>query len=124
MIFQIEPFGCGRLLRLLANLFLLQMSFYSLTLLFSSFGSEAGRVAILGVMVAILSLLDNVVATLWDKAAFMKPYSLHSYYDPRTILVDGQLATSSILVLGVFAFIATAAAFARFLTRDFRQSFF
>jgi hypothetical protein len=86
--------------------------------LFSSFGREAGRVAILGVLVTIGSFLDNVIATLWNRAAFMKPYSLHTYYDPRNILVDGHLATSSVVVLGVLAFAATAGAFARFLTRD------
>ena len=117
-IFHLPPFGWDRLLRLLANLLLLQMSFYSLTLLFSSFGRESGRVAILSVLVAIVSLLVNVVATLWNKAAFMKPYSLHTYYEPRAILVDGNLALSSIVVLGIFIVAATAGAFARFLTRD------
>lgn len=116
--FDLQPFAWDRLLRLLANLFLLQMSFYSLTLLFSSFGREAGRVASLGVLVAIVSFLNNVIAAWWDKAAFMKPYSLHTYYDPRSILVDGHLAASSVIVLGVFAAAAIAGAFARFLTRD------
>ena len=117
-IFHLPPFGWDRLLRLLANVLLLQMSFYSLTLLFSSFGRESGRVAILSVLVAIVSLLVNVVATLWNKAAFMKPYSLHTYYEPRAILVDGNLALSSIVVLGIFIVAATGGAFARFLTRD------
>ena len=117
-VFDLEPFAWDRLLRLFADIFLLQMSFYSLTLMFSSFGREAGRVASLGVFVAIVSFLDNVIATLWTKAHFMKPYSLQTYYDPRSILVDGHLATSSIVVLGVFASAATACAFVRFLTRD------
>jgi len=117
-VFHLSGFGSGRLLRLLANLFLLQTAFYALTLLFSSFGREAGRVAALGVLVAIVSLFDNLIATLWNKAAFMKPYSLHSYYDPRSILVDGHLAMSSMLVLSVFAAAAAACALTRFLTRD------
>jgi ABC-2 type transport system permease protein len=118
VVFGLPPFALGRLLRLLISLFLLQMSFYSLTLLFSSFGREAGRVAVLGVLAAIVSYLVNVIAMLWNKAAFMKPYSLHTYYDPRTILVDGHLTMSSVILLGVFALTATAGAFARFLTRD------
>ena len=117
-VFGIDWFGWDRMARLFVNILLLQMSFYSLTLLFSSFGREAGRVASLSVLVAIVSFLINVLATLWTKAAFMKPYSLHSYYDPRAILVDGHLATSSIVVLGLFAFLAAAGAFTRFLTRD------
>jgi ABC-2 type transport system permease protein len=117
-LFGLEPFAWGRLLRLLANLVLLQMSFYSVTLLFSAFGREAGRVAMLAVMIAIVSFLDNVIATLWNKAAFMKPYSLHTYYDPRAILVEGHLAGSSVIVLSVFIAIGLSGAFARFLTRD------
>jgi ABC-2 type transport system permease protein len=116
--FHLEPFAWDRLLRLFANLFLLQMSFYSLTLMFSSFGREAGRVAALAVLVAIISFLDNTIATLWSKALFMKPYSLHSYFDPRNILIDGHLAASSVIVLGVFASAATVCAFLRFVTRD------
>ena len=117
-VFGPEQFDWHRLLGLLAGLFLLQMSFYSLTLLFSSFGRESGRVATLGVLAAIVSFLDNVIASLWSKAAFMKPYSLHSYYDPRTILVDGRIPASSVMVLCIFALVAIAGAFARFLTRD------
>src|SRR6185369_16908917 len=64
-LFGLEPFAWDRLMRLLGNLVLLQMSFYSLTLLFSSFGREAGRVATLAVFIAIVSFLVNVIATLW-----------------------------------------------------------
>src|SRR5262245_9078029 len=87
-VFGLQAFAGDRLLRLLANAFLLQMGWYSVTLLLSSFGREAGRVAILGMLIAIISFLDNLLAALWNKAVFMKPYSLHSYYDPRVILVD------------------------------------
>src|SRR5262249_566579 len=59
-VFGLQQFEWYRLLKLLANLFLLQLAFYSLTLLFSSFGRENGRVAVLGVLVAIVSFLDNV----------------------------------------------------------------
>jgi ABC-2 type transport system permease protein len=117
-VFGLQEFARDRLLRLLANAFLLQMSWYSLTLLLSSFGRETGRVAILGMFIAIISFLDNLIAALWNKAVFMKPYSLHSYYDPRVILVDGHLATASVVVLAVFTLAATSGAFARFLTRD------
>jgi ABC-2 type transport system permease protein len=116
--FHLQLFGWDRLVRLLVNLLLLQVSVFALTLLLSSFGRETGRVAGLAVMVAIISFLINSVATLWSKAAFLKPYSLHSYYDPHSVLVDGYLPNSSIVILSVFAIVATAVAFARFLTRD------
>jgi len=116
--FGLEPFAWDRLLRLSGNLLLLQMSFYSLTLACSAFGREGGRVAVLAVLIAIVSYLDNVIATLWNKAAFMRPYSFHTYYDPREILVNGNLGTWPLAVLGVFTLAAIGVAFARFLTRD------
>ncbi len=117
-LFGLDPFPWDRIGRLLLNIWLLKMTFYSLTLVFSSFGRELGRVASLGVFIAIVSYLDNVIATLWNKAAFMEPYSLQTYYNPRDILVNGNLAPQSILVLGVFTVSAIITAFARFLTRD------
>ena len=46
------------------------MSLYSLTLLFSSFGREAGRVAVLGVLTAIVSFLMNVIAVVVEQSSF------------------------------------------------------
>ena len=117
-VFELHAFGWDRVLLLLANVFLLQMSFFSLTLLFSSFGREAGRVAILSVLVVVASLFDNAIATWWNKAAFMKPYSLHTYYDPSEILVNGRFPSSWVLALGIFTVVTAAGAFVRFLTRD------
>ena len=117
-IFELHAFGWDRVLLLLASVFLLQMSFFSMTLLFSSFGREGGRVAILGVLVVVASLFGNAVATWWNKAVFLKPYSFHSYYDPSEILVNGRFPSSWAFALGSFIVVATAGAFARFLTRD------
>src|SRR4030095_5527134 len=107
-VFDLQAFAGDRLLRFVANTLLVQMRWYALTLLFSTFGRKNGRVAILGMLVAIISFLDSLLATLWNRAAFMKPYSLHTYYDPRTILVDGSLAVSSVIVLAVFIVVATS----------------
>jgi ABC-2 type transport system permease protein len=114
----LDLFRWNRFLELLLNVLLLQLAIYSITLFFSAFGREAGRVASLGVLIAIVSFLLNAVATLWTKAAFLKPYSLHSYYDPRPVLVDGHLAPASLMVLGAVALAGTTGAFARFLSRD------
>ncbi len=90
----------------------------SALLLASALGREAGRVALAGVLVAVLSFLINAVATLWSKAEFAKPYSLHAYFDPRQLLVSGDLAPSSIAILAAVTAIATVAAFVRFSRRD------
>ena len=117
-VFGLPPFAWERMARLLANLFLLELCFFSLTLLFSSFGREAGRVAALGAFAAIVSLLVHVVADFWNKAAVVKPFSLHTYFDPREILVHGRLSGASVVVLGAFALVALVSAATRFTTRD------
>jgi beta-exotoxin I transport system permease protein len=116
--YALDVFEAPRLAALFLDALLLQLSIYALTLLASAFGREAGRAAIVGVLVAVVSFLVNTVATLWDKAAFAKPYSLHHYFEPREILVQGHLAMSSVLVLAAVATAAMAAAYARFARRD------
>lgn len=116
--FSVPAFGLSRLGALFANLLLLQLAIYALTLLASAFGREAGRVALVGVLVAVLSFLVNAIAMLWSKAEFAKPFSLHGYFDPRVILVQDRLAVSSVVVLAAVAAIAMGAAFVRFERRD------
>ena len=116
--FSLSAFGWERLAALFVNAFLLQLAIYALTLAASAFGREAGRVALAGVLFAVLSFLINAIATLWSKAQFAKPYSLHAYFDPRAVLVQDQLPASSVLILATFALIATAVAFMRFARRD------
>lgn len=117
LVFSLEAFG-WRLAALFLNALLLQLAIYALTLLASAFGREAGRVALVGVLVAVFSYLVNAIATLWSKAQFAKPYSLHSYFDPRQILVQEHLAASALAILAAVAAIAAAAAFMRFARRD------
>lgn len=116
--YGLEPFAASSLAGLFLNALLLQMAIYSVTLLVSACGREAGRVAIGGVLVAVVSFLVTVLATLWDKARFAKPWALHGYFEPRELLVQGRMETSSLLVLGAVALTALALAFAVFSRRD------
>lgn len=116
--FSLEPFGASRIAALFVNALLLQLAIYAVTLLASAFGREAGRVAVAGVLFAVLSYLVNTVATLWNRAAFAKPYSLHGYFDPRDILVQGHLAPGSVAILAAVTVVAVAAAFVAFARRD------
>jgi ABC-2 type transport system permease protein len=115
---SLEAFGPAKLVALFVNAMLLQLAIYSLTLLASAYGREAGRVALVGVLIAVLSFLVNVVAMLWSKAAFMRPFSLHAYFEPREILVRGDLASSSVIVLGMVTIVGIVAAFVAFARRD------
>jgi len=117
-VFDLQVFGAGRLLGLLLNAVLLQGTFYAVTLLFSAWGREAGRVAMLGVLLVLISYFIDVFATLWPRLAFLAPYSLHTYYDPRAILVRGEFSRLALLVLGLGFLLPTALAYGRFRRRD------
>jgi ABC-type transport system involved in multi-copper enzyme maturation permease subunit len=100
-IFRIDVFDFGSLLKLGLNFFLLQIVWYGISLAFSVLGREAGRVASAAFLVVLLSYLVNVIAKLWGNAAFLLPYSLHTYYSPRAVLVDNTLAEKPVVVLCV-----------------------
>jgi len=116
--YGIEGFGAGRLAALFVNMFLLQLAIFAVTLAASAYGQEAGRVAIAGVLVAVVSFLVNAIATLWSKAQFARAWSLHGHYEPRDILTQGQVSVASLAILAAFATIALAAAYRRFSQRD------
>src|SRR6266567_640707 len=113
-VFHVNAFPFDRNARLLLNILLLQSAIYGVTLLASSFGREAGQVAIVGVLIAVVSYLIDAVGNLWSKAAFIPPYSLHHYYEPHNILVDGTLRPIVVIVLAAFALLTITTAFARF----------
>ena len=117
LVFSLESFG-WRLAPLFAAMLLLQLAIYGITLLASAMGREAGRVALVGVFAAVLSFLVNAVATLWSKAEFAKPFSLHAYFDPREILLKDHLGAAPVLVLGAVAALTIGLAFAQFNRRD------
>lgn len=116
--YSLDAFPLARLGALFVNALLLQFAIHGLTLVASAFGREAGRVALVGVLVAVLSFLVNAVAMLWPKASFAKPYSLHGYFEPRDVLVDGNLAPLAVAVLAAVALLGIAGAYLRFVRRD------
>ena len=117
-VYSLDAFGWPRLAELFVNGLLLQLAIYGVTLAISAFGREGGRVALAGVLVAVVSFLVNAVATLWSKAEFARPWSLHHYFDPREVLVNGHLAAASIVTLGAIAIAGIAVASLRFERRD------
>ena len=116
--FGLDPFPPARLLQLILSYALLQGGVFAITLAFSAFGREAGRVGFSGVLVALLSYLAQAIAALWPRAAWVGPFSLHYYYDPREVLVNGHFAPTELLVLLAVLLVATGVAFARFRSRD------
>jgi ABC-type transport system involved in multi-copper enzyme maturation permease subunit len=117
-VFQVEPFATAALVRLGWDYLLLQCAWFGITLLFSAFGREGGRVASAGFLVALASYIVQVIGQLWDRAAFLAPYTLQHYYQPQDILVKGEGIAKPVGVLLGVALMTTAAAWWRFRTRD------
>ena len=72
-----------------ASFFLLQLTWFAVTLFLSAFGRTAGRVSFAGFLLALLSYLAQAVGQLWPKAAFLLRYSVNGYHDPRAIARSG-----------------------------------
>ena len=116
--YDLKALGVRPLALLAANFFLLQAAWFGLTLLVSVFGREAGRVAFIGFLIALLSYLTQVIAGMWSKAAFLLPYSPNAYYDPRVIVKTGALPAGSVAVLAGIAVVGTLISLWRFRLRD------
>ncbi len=117
-LFDLELFGVVPLVKLALNYFLLQCAWYGITLLFSVFGREAGIVATIGFLLAVVSYIVQVIGHLWTRASFLLPYSLHTYYAPQTVLNENTMQGTSLLVLTVVCITTVAAAAGYFYRKD------
>lgn len=117
-VYSLAPIEGIILFKVALNFFLLHSTWYGITLLFSVFGREAGRVAFIGFLLALISYFVQVIAQLWTKAAFLLPYTVHTYYSPQKILVNGELKPISVLVLIGLIVVSISIAGWRFRKRD------
>lgn len=115
--FGLEPAPGGAWLRLAAAFALLQLAWFGLTLLVSSLSREGGRAASIGFLLALASYVATVIGTLWESAAWVRPWTLHAYFEPRGILVEGAGIARAAVTLGAVAAAGIAAAWAAFRRR-------
>jgi len=114
----LEPFRAVALAGLGLDYLALQVALFGLTLMFSAFGREGGRVALLGFLCALLSYLVHVIGTMWDPWKQAVPWTLHAYYVPRDILVSGAGVGRPVGILLGIAVASLALAWWRFGRRD------
>jgi len=117
-VYGLEPFGIRQLASLGLDFLVMQMALFGLTLMFSSFGREGGRVALLGFLCALVSYLVHVIGTMWDKWKPLVPWTLHAYYVPKDILVSGACVIRPALTLLAIALVSVTVAWWRFRRRD------
>jgi len=117
-VFEQQTATLGELARVAINLGLVLLALYAITLLASSLTREGGRALGIGALIAIVSFMLRVVALLWRDIAFLEPYSVHSYYAPRTTLEVGRIPAGSLMVLLPLILLTLLLAFHRFERRD------
>lgn len=116
--YGLEPFHARELARLGLDYFALLAALFGLTLAFSAFGREGGRVALAGVLVALVSYLVQVIGSMWAPWERLVPYTLHAHYVPRDILAHGAAVARPVATLFGVALAGFAVAWARFERRD------
>lgn len=116
--YGLEPFALRDVARLGLDYFALLVALYGLTLAFSAFGREGGRVALAGFLVALLSYLVQVIGSMWAPWERLVPYTLHAYYVPRDILAHGAGVARPVGTLLGVALAGLCVAWARLERRD------
>lgn len=116
--YDLRALNLSSLLYVVINFSALNTAWYGVTLLISVSGREAGRVATIGFLLALISYFLNVIGGLWDEAGFLLPYSLHTYYSPKDFLVEDMAANSTLIILSTLSFITIGTAYWKFLRRD------
>jgi hypothetical protein len=116
--FGLEPFGAGELARLGLDYLALTLALYGLTLAFSAFGREGGRVALGGFLVALVSYLVHVIGSMWAPWERLVPWTLHAWYVPQDVLLHGAAVTRPVGTLLGVALAGLLVAWARFARRD------
>ena len=117
-VYALHLLDAPTLLWLALNYLLLHAVWYSVTLLISILGREAGQVAFIGFLITLVSYLLQVIGQLWTPAAFLLPYSANTYYSPRTLLIEHALDPKSIAILSGISVVAIAVSLWRFHRRD------
>lgn len=117
-VFGLPGFRPGVVAALGLDYLLLQFTWFGITLLISAWGREGGRVAAIGFLVALVSYFAQVIGQLWERASFVLPFTLHDYFSPRDLIVEGASVVRPALVLLAVSVACVCAAWWRFATRD------
>lgn len=116
--FGLERFGAAELGGMGLAFFALQAAWFGVTLALSAFGREGGRVASVAFVVALCSYFASAIGMLWERAAFVLPFSPHHRYSPQAILALGEPVARDLTVLAALAAAGLAIAAWKFTRRD------
>jgi putative exporter of polyketide antibiotics len=105
-VYDIEKFATPDLLLLGLNYFLLQLSWFAVTLAFSTFGRESGRVASAAFVTALIAFIVRTIGDLWTRTAWALPYTFYNYFSPKEILLDRAPNARDFVVLAAVSLLA------------------
>jgi len=117
-LFGLERFAAGDLARLGLAFFALQAAWYAVALALSAFGREGGPVASGAFVLALCSYFAAAIGGLWERAAFVLPWSPHHRYSPQAILGSGEPVAGDLGVLAALAVAGLVVAAWKFARRD------
>lgn len=117
-VYGLNLFATVKLLQLAGLYGLLQLAWFAIVLAFSARGREAGRAAMIGFVLALVSYFVQLVGGLWSDVAFLVPWTLHHAFSPQAILLSGESPWHATLVLGGVILVGLGVAAAGFRRRD------
>lgn len=116
--YEIEKFAAGDLLLIGSNYFLLQLTWFAVTLAFSAFARESGRVANAAFFIALVAYIVQAIGELWDRTAWALPFTVYHYFSPKEIAIDRAPDVRDFVVLAAVSLVAFAIGGAQFRRRN------
>lgn len=100
------------------NLWCLMLAINAYTFLFSSFSREAAKTTQRAAGLTLFFYFLNYVIKLWDKASFLKPYTIFSYYQPQAEAMNQHVWSKNSAILSLLIIIFMTLAFWKITRRD------
>lgn len=97
---------------------LFSIAIYSLTFMFSSMYSSAGKPASLIMAILIFMYAIKILANVEQSIDFLKYLSFFHYYDSNAALIDNSISTLSLIIFGAVTLLSTIVGIIYFDKRD------
>lgn len=115
---QVSDLPVSVIFRIGLNLWFLMLTINAYTFLFASFSREAGKVTQRAAGLTLFFYFLSYTVKLWDKASFLKPVTIFTYYQPQALATNQNLWLKNIGVLAVLVIIFMVVAFRKINWRD------
>ncbi len=115
---QMSDLPLSIIFRIGLNLWFLMITINAYTFFFSSISREAGKVTQRATGLTLFFYFLSYTVKLWDKASFLKPVTIFTYYQSQALTLNQNLWLKNIVVLASVIIIFMVIAFRRITRRD------